>query len=111
MALFNAHNREIKLWRVAVLFVFVCIVLVSGLWIYNTWNEPRSWQLRSGMTKQEVRSIMGEPDSVLGDQQSEDWWYTGEEHLSLFFHNGRLAGADEKGHPASELPEKEDAGN
>ena len=102
--MFSIRSREIKPWRVAVLLVCMCVVVVSGLRIYVRLNQPRSWQLRSGMTAHEVRSIMGRPRVVFGNPQQEDWWYSDEENIRLFFYDGRLSGAspaEKKAHPVN----------
>ena len=98
--LIHILSREIRLWRVIVLFVSICALLISALWFYGKWNQPRSWQLRSGMTPDEVIAITGPPHTILGDEQNQDWWYRDEERLQLRFFDGRLTSAG-KGHPVN----------
>ena len=93
MALFRIRSREIKLWRVAVLFVCVSAMMVSSLLLYARLNHPRSWQLHSGMAMQEVRAIMGAPDSTFRSPKREEWYYRGNETVELDFCDGRLCHA------------------
>jgi hypothetical protein len=93
MALFRIRSREIKLWRVAVLFICISALLISGLILYVRLNRPRSWQLRAGMTTQEVRAIMGDPEYMYG-KGNEEWYYRKNEVIWLNFRDGRLSEAD-----------------
>jgi hypothetical protein len=93
MALFSIRSREIKPWRVAVLFICVSSLMVCGLLVYAGLNRPRSWQLRSGMTMQEVRAIMGEPTATYPTQKGEEWAYREPENIDLGFREDRLCSA------------------
>lgn len=93
MALFTIRSREIKLWRVAVLFLCTSALIVFGLMLYARLHRPRSSQLRSGMTMQEVCKIMGDPASTFHDNERENWWYRGGETIELDFRDGRLFAA------------------
>ena len=102
MSLFHFRSREVRPWRVIVLFVSLCTLLLSGLWFYGKQHQPRSWQLRSGITWDEVIEVMGRPDMVLGDVQSQEWWYEERRHVRLYFRGDLLSSASLKGHPVND---------
>ena len=94
------RSLQVKPWRVAVSFVATSALLILALWGHGKINEPLSWSLRAGMSTDDVRSIMGEPTSLLGDEtDSLLWYYNGDETVRLSFRQGRLCGTDQKGHP------------
>ncbi|MFZ1934674.1 MAG: outer membrane protein assembly factor BamE [Thermoguttaceae bacterium] len=73
MALLTIRSCEIKLWRVVVLFVCTSALMIFGLWLCGRLDEPRYLQLRTGMTLQQVREIMGDPDAAVRYDDREDW--------------------------------------
>ena len=95
------RSCEIRLWRVAVIFICVGCVGVASLVALSKHSEPRSWALRHGMTPAEVRTIMKEPDVVLGEGDDFKWEYSHVERIELYFRDGHLSYAAGKGHPVN----------
>jgi hypothetical protein len=103
MTLLKMRSLQVDPIRVFTLSFFAIVLLLFGLWIYFNIPQPRSWQLHRGMTIQQVRSVMGEPDTAYGDQEHKYWCYSRKENINLRFINDRLDSADaEKGHPLND---------
>jgi hypothetical protein len=94
MALFAIRSCEVKPWRVAILFVCVCTLLIFGLFLSRKLGEPRYLRLHAGMTLQQVHEIMGDPDAMVRSDDGEDWSYRHRESIELHFRGGRLVDAN-----------------
>jgi outer membrane protein assembly factor BamE (lipoprotein component of BamABCDE complex) len=90
--------------RVCQLVVITMCLGFSVLTIRNTLTTgntlfierlPTKLPVRRGMTMEQVRKIMGEPDSVATLEEPngnprEDWWYSNPYTVQLTFINGQL---------------------
>ena len=98
-------SSEIRIWRVAVLFVLLTAVIVAGLVTYERATRPIYYQLEYGMTMEQVVRIMGEPRVKVEDNNTSQWDYVfprdarNRDHLLLYFRDRRLDGTGEKWRP------------
>ena len=98
-----------RIFRIGALLAgVICLMLSSGGCAHTPWgiiqrNIEHSRDLRVGMTKEEVRKIMGDPITDEKFCQPDIWYYynemvwgdgliTEDECLPLIFENGRLIG-------------------
>jgi tetratricopeptide (TPR) repeat protein len=94
-------SAKLKIWRVAVLFALVTAILIGGLLIYHRVTRPIYYNLDFGMTMNEVKDIMGEPQRIeFDDGERVQWLYSCEgtprPSLQLQFYDGRLVGTGEE---------------
>ncbi len=103
---------EVRAWRVIAILVaipvaFFCLVLIAGLVIRGLGYEGKT--LRIGMSTEQVREILGEPDNIVtlelpGGKFREDWWYSKipvsekSDYRQLTFESNRLVTNHSKNH-------------
>ena len=92
------RSCEIRLSHVAVIFICVCVTLMVAARICF---KPQSWNLRYGMTPDEMRRTMGEPEFVLGESSDCQWIYSRDERIQLYFRDGSLCSTTGKFHPVN----------
>jgi hypothetical protein len=97
-------RKELKLWRVVVLFLALCSFLFLGTFTIGRVSQPPSWVLQPGMTPDQVRAAMGEPEGVLMDDGKVFWQFHSKEEIQLVFADDRLlyAKVGKRRHPLNE---------
>lgn len=103
---------EVRAWRIiailaAIPVAFLGLVLIAGLVVRGLGYESKT--LRIGMSTEQVREILGEPDNIatleLPDGKfREDWWYSQipvsetSDYRQLTFESNRLVANHSKNH-------------
>lgn len=95
-------STKIRIPRVTILFLLLSVLLIGGLVFCERVTRPVFYQLKPGMTMDEVRSIMGAPRAEFQDPRHTEWFYVfnksrGRSTLHLYFEQQRLTTTGEKG--------------
>lgn len=112
----NLHPVFWIIWRGTRLLAL--FVMLSSLVIWVAYfamvrrASPPSHQLKWGMTKDEVRALLGAPSTII---ESDLWFYGSDEHPSLIFERERLVRVGEIGkgekHPVNVAAAAQNAAN
>lgn len=76
---------------IAALFM-VELVREEMVYLYTGWFLQHTyWQVRPGMSKEQIRQLVGEPESVVKAEDGEHWTWSAANHRGFLFKTLRLA--------------------
>ena len=93
----NPKKRVLIVISIVVALFAAELLREEMVYLYNGWYLQHTyWQVRPGMTKEQVRQIVGEPESVVRAEDGEHWVWSAANHRGFLFKTLRLASM--KGH-------------
>ncbi|OLE51947.1 MAG: hypothetical protein AUG51_20345 [Acidobacteria bacterium 13_1_20CM_3_53_8] len=88
----RTKKRVLVIISLVVALFVVELVREEMVYLYTGWFLQHTyWQVRPGMTKEQVRQLVGEPESVVHAEDGEHWVWSAANHRGLLFKTLRLA--------------------